>query len=236
MMNSSQDILLITGCTKGIGKYLTEYYLGQGKTVIGCGRSESKISHPRHFFYQADIASESSVIEMFKQIRKKFQYLDIVVNNAGINPKISLSTLLSYKVALDIVNTNVLGTFLVSREASKLMIQHKFGRIINFSSMAVRHEVKGEAIYTASKAAICAMTRVMAKEFYEFGITCNVISPSAIDTDMIKKIDPKELEKVLSLNAIQSVGVLEDVSRAIDFLIDRNNGNFTGQNLYLGGV
>ena len=116
------------------------------------------------------------------------------------------------------------------------MIQNKFGRIINFSSMAVRHEVKGEAIYTASKAAICAMTRVMAKEFYEFGITCNVISPSAIDTDMIKKIDPKELEKVLSLNAMQSVGVLEDVSRAIDFLIDRNNGNFTGQNLYLGGV
>lgn len=235
-MNSTQDILLITGCTKGIGKYLTEYYLGKGKIVIGCGRSESKISHPRHFFYQVDIASEISVIEMFKEIRKKFKYLDVVINNAGINPKISLSTLLPYRVAFDIVSTNVLGTFLVSREASKLMIQNKFGRIINFSSMAVRHEVKGEAIYTASKAAICSMTRVMAKEFYQFGITCNVISPSAIDTDMLKNINPEELKKVLSLNAIQKVSPLEDVSRAIDFLIDRNNSNFTGQNLYLGGV
>ena len=69
------------------------------------------------------------------------------------------------------------------------MKKKSFGRIVNLGSMAVKHEVKGEAIYTASKAAIVSLSRVIAKEINSFGITCNVVSPAAIDTDLIKNIN-----------------------------------------------
>jgi len=130
----------------------------------------------------------------------------------------------------------LLGTFLMSREAVKIMMKKSFGRIINFGSMAVKHEIKGEAIYTASKAAIVSFTSVLAKEVYNYGITCNVISPSAIDTDLIKSLNIKSLDEVLNRNAITDLGKLIDVTNTIDWLIKSESNAITGQNIYLGGV
>ena len=96
---------------------------------------------------------------------------------------------MSYKAALETIEINLLGTFLMCREAAKVMMQNKFGRIINFGSMAVKHEVQGEAIYTASKAAIVSLTKILAKEVYPYGITCNVVAPSAIETELMKPIE-----------------------------------------------
>ena len=102
--------------------------------------------------------------------------------------------------------------------------------------MAMKHEVKGESIYAASKAAIATFTRVVAKEVYSYGITCNVISPSAIDTDLMKNINKDALKDVLSRNAITDIGKLEDVSNAIEWLIKSDVKAITGQTIFLGGV
>jgi 3-oxoacyl-[acyl-carrier protein] reductase len=102
--------------------------------------------------------------------------------------------------------------------------------------MAVKHEVKGEAIYTASKAAINSLTRVMAKEIYGYGITCNVVAPSAIKTDLMDSIDEDALQSVLNQNAIPKVGKMEDIRNTIDWLIEPRNDSITGQVIYLGGV
>lgn len=235
-MNSGPEIILITGTTRGIGEYLAQYYLKKGMTVIGCGRGLSSISHPNYYFFQIDVSSEVSVLEMFKSIHSDFGRLDILINNAAVNPRISMVALTPYQVAASVINTNFLGSFLISREASKLMIKNKYGRIINLSSMAVHHEVKGEALYTASKAAICSLSRVMAKELQQFGITCNVISPSAIDTEMSRGVDSEALRKILSINAINAPGKMADISQTIDFLINKSSDFVTGQNIYLGGV
>ena len=160
----------------------------------------------------------------------------MLINNTGVNYALSPVLLVPYKSALKTIEINLLGTFLMSREAIKIMMNKSFGRIINFGSMAVKHEVKGEAIYTASKAAIVSLTRVIAKEVYGYGITCNVISPSAIDTDLMKNIDNNALNEVLSRNAIPHRGRLEDVSNTIDSLINSESNAITGQNIYLGGV
>ena len=116
------------------------------------------------------------------------------------------------------------------------MKKKSFGRIVNLGSMAVKHEVKGEAIYTASKAAIVSLTRVMAKEISSYGITCNTVSPAAIDTDFIKKINNNALNEVLSRNAIPNVGSLNEVSNTIDWLINTESSAITGQSIYLGGA
>ena len=102
--------------------------------------------------------------------------------------------------------------------------------------MALRHEVKGEAIYTASKAAIVSFSRVIAKEIYSYGITCNIISPSAVDTDLMKNVNSDALKEVLSRNAITDVGNFEDINNIIDLLIKPESSAITGQTVFLGGV
>ena len=156
--------------------------------------------------------------------------------NAGANYTLSPVVLVPFESALKTIMVNFMGTFLFAREAVKIMKLNTFGRIINFGSMATKHEVKGEAIYTASKAATASFTRVLAKEVYSYGITCNVISPSAIDTDLMKTVNKDALKDVLSRNAIPEIGKLEDVSNTIEWLIKSEINTITGQSIYLGGV
>ena len=147
-------IILITGDRKGIGRYLSEYYLEKGMTVIGCSRSETDLKHKNYQHFCLDVSDEQAVKKMYSEIRQTYGRLDVLINNAGVDLSFAPILLLPYKSALRTVEVNLLGTFLMSREAAKIMMKNSFGRIINFSSMAVKHEVKGEAIYTASKSAI----------------------------------------------------------------------------------
>ena len=232
----NKPVMLITGTRKGIGKYLAGYYSKNMYQVIGCSRGliHYKLDNYQHFCL--DISEESSVKKMFTEIRKKYGRLDVLINNAGVNYAHSPLLLVPYESALKTVEVNLLGTFLLSREAAKIMKKKSFGRIVNLGSMAVKHEVKGEAIYTASKAAIVSLTRVMAKEISSYGITCNTVSPAAIDTDFIKKINNNALNEVLSRNAIPNVGSLNEVSNTIDWLINTESSAITGQSIYLGGA
>ena len=232
----NKPVMLITGTRKGIGKYLAEYYSKKLYQVIGCSRGliDYKLDNYQHFCL--DVSEESSVKKMFTEIRKKYGRLDVLINNAGVNYALSPVLLVPYESALKTVEVNLLGTFLLSREAAKIMKKKSFGRIVNLGSMAVKHEVKGEAIYTASKAAIVSLSRVIAKEINSFGITCNVVSPAAIDTDFIKNINKNALNEVLSRNAIPNVGSLKEVSNTIDWLINTESSAITGQSIYLGGA
>jgi 3-oxoacyl-[acyl-carrier protein] reductase len=228
--------ILITGTRVGIGKYLVEYYSDKGFNVFGCSREPINYSLPNYSHYICDITEEKQVKEMLRDIKKNNGYIDILINNAGVNLTLQSTMLVSYQNALKTIEINLLGTFLMSREVARLMIKNSFGRIINFSSMAVELEVEGEAIYTASKSAIISFSRVFAKEVYPFGITCNVVSPSAIETDLMMGIDENELKNVLSRNAIKTKGKMEDVSNTIDWLIKPESDAITGQIVYLGGV
>ena len=233
---TKRRVMVITGTRKGIGKYLAEYYAEKEFYVVGCSRGDVDFELDNYQHFCLDVSEESSIKRMFTEIRKKYGRLDILINNAGVNYALSPVLLIPYESAMKTIKINLLGTFLMSREAAKIMMKKSFGRIINFGSMAVKHEVKGEAIYTASKAAIVSFTRVIAKEFYSYGITCNVISPSAIDTDLMKNVNNDALHEVLSRNTIPDLGKFEDVSHTIDWLIRSKSVAITGQNIYLGGA
>lgn len=235
--DDNRPVILITGVSRGIGRHLAEHYLRREFKVVGCSRGAvNNLADSNFTHFQTDITQEKEVVSLFGKIREKFGRVDVAINNAAVNPKISLTLMTSMATAATTLHTNVLGTFAVSREAAKLMMRRKQGRIVNLSSMAAKHEVIGEAIYTASKAAVHSLTRVMAKEFYKYGITCNVVAPSAINTDMMNAVQSQALHEVLSRNAIPEIGTFADVSRTIDWLIQPENQHVTGQIIYLGGA
>jgi 3-oxoacyl-[acyl-carrier protein] reductase len=232
-----KPVLLITGSSRGIGRYLAQHYVAQGMEVVGCSRGgEDTLQAPNYTHLAIDVTSEADVVRLFREIRTRFGRLDVAINNAGVNPTMSLTLLTSHEAAARTLTTNVLGTFVVAREACKIMMRHKWGRIVNFSSMAARHEVAGEAIYSASKAAIHSLTRVMAKEFYSYGVTCNVVAPSAMETGMTAAVESDALREVLARNAIPEMGKMSDVANTIDWLIKPESQAVTGQVIFLGGA
>jgi 3-oxoacyl-[acyl-carrier protein] reductase len=236
VIENREQIILITGTSKGLGRYLAEYYVKKGFWVYGCSRNPSEYAANNYKHFCLDVTDENKIKEMLFHIRKTHSRLDVLINNAAVNLTLSPVVLIPYALALKTIEINVLGTFLMSREAAKIMITNSYGRIINISSMAVKHEVEGEAIYTASKAAVISLTRVMAKEIYSYGITCNAIAPSALATDLIGAVNRESITNLLLRNAIHDFGKMEDVSNTIDWLIQPTSTAITGQIIYLGGV
>lgn len=227
--------IVITGSRKGLGKAIAEYYLGLGHTVIGCSRQSGTITHPQHHHYELDVADEKKVIKMVRDIRKKMGHIDVLINNAGMAAMNHfLTTPLSS--AEKVFATNVMGTFLFSREVAKVMMKQKSGAIINYSTVAVALDLDGEAIYAASKAAVESLTRVSAKELAPYGIRVNAVGPTPVPTDLIKTVPKNKIEELVNSQAIKRLGNVEDVINVIDFFISPKSNFITGQVLYLGGV
>jgi 3-oxoacyl-[acyl-carrier protein] reductase len=231
----NNPVVLITGTSKGIGEYLARHYLEKNYQVVGCSRRPVASTPPNYKHFCLDITDEQSVKEMFSEIAKTHQRLDVLINNAGI-ASMNHVLLTPAKVARNIVDTNLIGTFLLCREAAKLMKRHGFGRIINFTTVATPLKLEGEAIYAASKAAVISFTQIIAKELASFGITVNAIGPTPIQTDLIKAVPQEKIESLVQRQAIKRLGQFTDVSNVIDFFIRPESDFITGQVLFLGGV
>lgn len=234
-MKDSNLVILVTGSRKGIGFQLAQYYISKGCLVIGCSRSESSINNVNYRHYILDISNEEEVGKMFHDIRKIYGKLDVLINNAGM-ASLNHSILTPIATVKKLFDTNFLGTFLASRQAVKLMQKHKFGRIINFSTVAVPLNLEGEAIYASSKCAIEQFSKIFAKEVSTMGITVNTIGPTPIMTDLIKAVPKAKIDELLNQQAIKRLGEFEDVINVVEFYIDRRSDFITGQTIYLGGV
>ncbi|MEZ8103062.1 SDR family NAD(P)-dependent oxidoreductase [Vibrio bivalvicida] len=230
-----QRNILITGTRKGLGKALAEHYLAQGNTVIGCSRQAGTIEHKKYMHFELDVSDERAVIKMVRSLRKTIGKVDVLINNAGIAAMNHFITT-PLASAEKVMSTNVLGTFLFSREVAKLMMKQRSGCIVNYSTVAVPLDLEGEAIYAASKAAVESMTRVSAKELSPYGVRVNAIGPTPIPTDLIKAIPKNKIEDLVSSQAIKRLGKEEDVINVIDFFISPRSEFITGQVIYLGGV
>jgi 3-oxoacyl-[acyl-carrier protein] reductase len=234
-MNELKYIILITGTRKGIGYQLAKDYLEKGNIVIGCSRLESDLEHSNYSHYCLDVSNEEQVTNLFVIIRKKFGRLDVLINNAGM-ASLNHTLLTPVSTVNKLFDTNFLGTFLFSRQAVKLMQKNKFGRIVNFSTVAVPLNLEGEAIYASSKSAIEQFTKVFAKEIAPMGITVNIIGPTPTETDLIKVVPKIKIDELLSQQAIKRLGNFQDIINVIDFYINKNSNYITGQTIYLGGV
>lgn len=229
------NVMLITGTRKGIGRYLVEHYCARGWQVIGCSRKpmDATIANYRH--YCLDVADETQVKTLFADVRKTYNRLDVLINNAGI-AAMNHALLTPLTSVQSVLNTNVVGTFLFCREAAKVMQKNRWGRIVNFSTVAVPFNLEGEAIYAASKSAVETLTRILARELADYNITVNAVGPTPVQTDLIRAVPPERIDDLIKRQAIHRLGEFRDVVNVIDFFIRPESDLVTGQVMYLGGV
>ena len=228
-------VIIITGTRKGIGYFLAEKYLNEGDIVYGCSRRECEINHENYHHTRLDVSDEPAVIAFVRNVYKEQKRIDILINNAVI-ASMNHILLTPNTTAERVFNTNFMGTFLMSRECAKFMIRQKNGRIVNYSTVAVALNLQGELVYSSSKAAIEQLTRVLAGEIGESGVTVNTIGPTPIDTDLIKNVPENKIEELKSRQFIKRLGNFEDVKNVVDFFIRPESEFITGQIIYLGGV
>ena len=223
--------VLVTGGNRGIGKGIVEGFLNNGNEVLASCRDVSKfpLENDRLTVAELDIADTRSV-DNFKNTVESFGP-EILVNNAG-KTKDNIFLRMSDDEWLDVINTNLTGTFRVTKLVAKGMLKQKWGRIINISSISGMMGNPGQANYSASKSGIDGFTRSLAKELGSRNITVNSVAPGFIATDMTDNLTDEELTKKIPLGRI---GNVEDVVSLVLFLSSEDSNYITGQTLVVDG-
>ena len=232
---TDREVVLITGARKGIGRMLVEHFLARGALVEGCSREAGDLETAGYTHHRADVGDEAAVKAVMSSIQRRHGRLDVLVNNAGI-ASMNHAILTPASMVERIMRTNFTGTFVVSREAAKVMMRRKYGRIVNLSTIAVPMRLAGEAAYAASKAAVEMLTRILAHELGDLGITCSAVGPTPIETDLIRGAPKKKIDEIVAALAVKRLGRFEDVANVVDFFVRPESGYVTGQVVYLGGA
>ncbi len=229
-------VVAITGTRKGLGRSLAVHFLDHGARVFGLGRQTGSIDHPEYRHLTCDVRDAKSVRAAFQNLgRESSGALHIVVNNSGVLTS-QHSFLLPATSAEEMLMTNLLGPFSVSREAAKLMKRTPGGRIINIGSMAASLEPAGDSIYAASKAGLQTLSNVLAKEFSAFGMTSNTVAVTALETDMLAQLPRAAIDAVIAKLPVPRYATEADVFNVVDFFAAAESSYITAQTIYLGGL
>ena len=233
---------LITGGTKGIGKAIALAFLQQGyEVVINYDADEPAALATQEEFnmmgfcpvlMRADVSDETQVAAMFKEFFTIYEQLDVLVNNAGIS-KIGVLQDTTAEDWDKLFAVNVKGTFLCCREAVDGMVCAGGGSIINISSIWGEVGASCEVAYSATKGAVIAFTKALAKELAPSKVRVNCVSPGVIDTQMNAHLSDSELQELIDSIPLGRMGAGEDVAAACLYLAE--NGYVTGEVLSVGG-
>ncbi len=227
--------ILITGTSRGIGYCIAEHFLELGDQVMGCSRSEPTLRHPKYRHYTADLARASDVAGMMSAIRQADRSLDVLINNAAV-ALMGPAALQPPTACREMVDVNLSSLIQITHDAIRLLRSGRCPRIINLTSVAVPLRLEGEAVYSATKAAVEQWTRVLAKEIGSLGITVNAIGPAPIETDLLRGVSREKLDALVARQAIPRWATIADIIHATEFFLHPNSDMITGQVLYLGGA
>lgn len=245
MDNFDNQTVLVSGATRGIGKAITQAFLDKGAYVYGVYGSNKTAAETflsenndrngdRLTLLQCDISQEADVNTLFTKIEDNRGSLDILVNNAGIRMD-NILALMDSSSWQRVLDTNLTGTFLMSKKAVLLMMQNKFGRIINITSPVAHLGFAGQTNYAASKAGQVAMTKSLAKEVARKKITVNCVSPGFISTDFINDLPKEQLSHYKKMVPMRRFGSPEEVASAVLFLAGKESSYITGTVLEISG-
>jgi NAD(P)-dependent dehydrogenase (short-subunit alcohol dehydrogenase family) len=241
---SAAPAILVTGGASGIGFAVVEAVIAEGWRAIVADVSERNLAaakeklgeHSGLRFERVDVADEPAVIKTVAACEKEFAPLAGVVNSAGIARDIpALET--SAGVFRQVIDVNLIGSFLVAREAAKAMRSRAAGAIVNLASVSGIVGNQGRTAYGASKGGVIVMTKVMALEFAPLGIRVNAIAPGPIDTPMVKELHSEKIRAAWrDLVPQRRYGTPADIASTAIFLLDaRKSGYVTGQTITVDG-
>lgn len=238
----SGKVALVTGASRGIGAAIAKKLASQGASVaiIYCGNEQaanSVVKDCEMMFsanvkaYKCDVADLSQCQQAVKQVSSDLGAVDILVNNAGVT-RDNLLALMREEEFDKVIDTNLKGTFNMTKACVRGFIRKKQGRIINISSVSGISGIAGQSNYSASKAGIIGLTKALAKELAGKNITCNAIAPGFIETDMTNGLDADGFIKAIPL---ARAGKPEDIASLAVFLAGEGASYITGEVIRVDG-
>ncbi len=240
-----QPTILVTGGASGIGRATVEAVLAEGWRAIVADRDKTSLNLMREtlgptavkvVYEQMDVADEKGVVATIARCEAEFGPITGVVNSAGIGRDVpALET--SADLFREILEVNLIGTFLVSREVARLMQSRGAGSIVNIASVSALQGNMGRAAYGASKGGVITLTKVMAVELASFGIRVNAIAPGPIETPLVSKMHTAAMRAAYLASVPQRrYGSPKDIASAAVFLLNEaESGYVTGETLTVDG-
>ncbi len=242
-MKFKNEIVVVTGATRGIGKAIALAFAKQEADVILVGRNEQALKALSDEiknvgqscdFFACDVANSQNVQETVNKILDKYKTIDILVNNAGIT-RDNLLLRMSESDWDEVISTNLKGVFNFTKAVSRSMLKAKKGKIISIASIIGITGNAGQANYAASKAGIIGFTKSIARELASRGITANAIAPGYIETEMTGQLKDELKAEILKNIPLGRLGTVEDVAKVSLFLASKEADYITGQTIVVDG-
>jgi 3-oxoacyl-[acyl-carrier protein] reductase len=233
-------VALVTGGTRGIGLDICQAFIAAGATVALCARDGAKAAEIAKQLgggsrgYACDVGVASQVEAFAKAVEKDFGQIDVLVNNAGFT-KDTLLFLMTEADWDSVVDTNLKGTFLMTKYAARGMIKRRWGRVINITSVVGLNGNKGQSNYSAAKAGVVGFTKSIAKELASRNVLVNAIAPGYIETELTKGISAEARQYFLDNIPLGRLGQGANIASAVLFLASDLASYITGQVLVVDG-
>lgn len=228
--------VFISGASRGIGRDIAINFANNGYKVVGTSRKNFDFDEDLNnlFPIKLDITNRDDIKDCFTELKSKDLLPSILINNAGITYD-QLFLRMKDEEWDSVIETNLTGTFNLSKIFIKNMIKNKSGRIINISSVSGLMGNPGQVNYSSSKAALNGFTKSLAKEVGSRNITVNSVAPGYIETDMTAFLDNKSKENVIKNIPLGRFGNVDDVSQMVMFLASDEASYITGQTISVDG-
>jgi 3-oxoacyl-[acyl-carrier protein] reductase len=241
-MRFEGKVILVTGGSRGIGAGIAQRLASEGAKIALTFTSRPEAAEEvaknlpgsGHLALALDVKSEDSIDNTFKVVLEKLGALDGLVNNAGIT-KDQLLLRMKAEDFDQVLQTNLRGTFLCTRAATKIMLKAKKGSIVNVTSVIGHSGNPGQANYAASKAGVTAFTKSVAQEIGSRQIRINCVAPGFITTEMTDVLPDAQKNALLQRIPLQKLGTTQDVAAAVSFLLSDDSSYITGQTLHVNG-
>ena len=236
----SNQIALVTGASRGIGRAIAERLAKDGFFVIGTATSDSGAEAISDYLgvegkgMKLNVADPESIAEVIKSISDDFSAPAVLVNNAGSTRDNLLMRMIDEEWE-QIINTTLTSIFRMSKAVLRGMMKAKTGRIINISSVVGSTGNPGQVNYAAAKAGIVGFTKSMAKEVGSRNITVNTVAPGFIDTDMTRELPEENKKALLSSIPMGRLGDPSEIANAVSFLASDGSAYITGETLHVNG-